>query len=79
MERIIFLNGDLKPESEALISVNDRSVLFGDGAGAVVLEAAEEPGILSTHMHANGDHVELLRTRAGEVCPLPSAPSRAYQ
>ncbi len=40
-------------------------VLFGDGAGAVVLEAAEEPGILSTHLHANGEHVELLRTRAG--------------
>jgi 3-oxoacyl-[acyl-carrier-protein] synthase-3 len=50
-----------------MIDWEDRTtcVLFGDGAGAVVLEAAEEPGILSTHLHANGDHVELLRTRAG--------------
>jgi 3-oxoacyl-[acyl-carrier-protein] synthase-3 len=46
---------------------NERTtcVLFGDGAGAVVLEASEEPGVLSTHLHANGEHVELLRTRAG--------------
>ncbi len=50
-----------------LVDWNDRAtcVLFGDGAGAVVLEAADEPGILSTHIHANGDHVDLLRTRAG--------------
>ena len=34
----------------------DRStcVLFGDGAGAVVLQAAAEPGILATHIHADG-------------------------
>ncbi|MSQ99437.1 MAG: beta-ketoacyl-ACP synthase 3, partial [Xanthomonadales bacterium] len=31
----------------------DTAVLFGDGAGAVVLEASEEPGILSTHIHAD--------------------------
>ena len=50
-----------------MIDWEDRTtcVLFGDGAGAVVLEAAEEPGILSTHLHANGEHRELLRTRAG--------------
>ncbi len=40
-------------------------VLFGDGAGAVVLEAAEAPGIISTHIHANGDYIELLRSRRG--------------
>lgn len=58
----------------------DRStaVLFGDGAGAVVLEAAEEPGILATHIHADGEYEELLhvpngvsvgydKTRAGEA------------
>jgi len=43
----------------------DTAVLFGDGAGAVVLEASEEPGILSTHIHANGDYVDLLTTNAG--------------
>jgi len=40
-------------------------VLFGDGAGAVVLEAAEAPGIISTHIHANGEYIDLLRSRAG--------------
>ncbi|MEY4475215.1 MAG: hypothetical protein RL248_982 [Pseudomonadota bacterium] len=35
-------------------------ILFGDGAGAVVLGASEEPGILSTHLHANGKYGELL-------------------
>jgi len=41
------------------------AVLFGDGAGAVVLEAAEEPGILATHIHANGEYEDLLQTRNG--------------
>ena len=40
-------------------------MLFGDGAGAVVLEASEEPGILSTHIHANGDYQDLLTTDEG--------------
>ena len=40
-------------------------VLFGDGAGAVVLEASDEPGILSTHLHADGDYDELLHVPAG--------------
>jgi len=50
-----------------LVNWNRRetAVLFGDGAGAVVLEASEEPGILSTHIHANGDHADLLRTAEG--------------
>jgi 3-oxoacyl-[acyl-carrier-protein] synthase-3 len=50
-----------------MIDWTDRGtcVLFGDGAGAVVLEASDEPGILSTHIHANGEHADLLRTRAG--------------
>jgi len=43
----------------------DTAVLFADGAGAVVLEASEEPGILSSHIHANGDYVDLLTTNAG--------------
>ena len=50
-----------------LVNWNRRetAVLFGDGAGAVVLEASEEPGILSTHIHANGNHADLLRTAEG--------------
>ncbi len=43
----------------------DTAVLFGDGAGAVVLEASEEPGILSTHIHANGNYADLLNTAVG--------------
>ncbi len=40
-------------------------VLFGDGAGAVVLEASEEPGILSTHLHADGAYEHLLTVPGG--------------
>ena len=46
---------------------NDRDtcVLFGDGAGAVILEASEEPGILSSHLHADGQYENLLTVPAG--------------
>ncbi len=40
-------------------------VLFGDGAGAVVLDASDEPGIISTHLHADGNYEGLLRVPAG--------------
>jgi 3-oxoacyl-[acyl-carrier-protein] synthase III len=45
-----------------LLDFNDRTtcVLFGDGAGAVVLEASDTPGILSTDIHADGKHVGIL-------------------
>ena len=45
-----------------ILDFNDRTtcVLFGDGAGAVVLEASEEPGILATDLHADGKHVGIL-------------------
>lgn len=43
----------------------DTCILFGDGAGAVVLEAASKPGIVSTHLHANGKYHELLNVPAG--------------
>lgn len=41
---------------------NDRStlILFGDGAGAVVLTASQDPGILSTHIYADGEFGDLL-------------------
>ncbi len=50
-----------------ILDWTDRStcVLFGDGAGAVILRAAEEPGILSTHIHADGQFEELLHVPAG--------------
>lgn len=45
-----------------ILDWGDRStcVLFGDGAGAVVVEAAEKPGILATAMHADGSHNGIL-------------------
>ncbi|MEO6171317.1 MAG: beta-ketoacyl-ACP synthase III [Lysobacter sp.] len=43
----------------------DTCVLFGDGAGAVVLKADSEAGILSTHLHADGGKKELLYNPVG--------------
>jgi len=40
-------------------------ILFGDGAGAAILEASEEPGILSTHLHADGQYEDLLTVDGG--------------
>lgn len=59
--------------AETLSRITDWSdrntcVLFGDGAGAVILEASEQAGILSTHIHADGKYEELLH--------VPSGPSK---
>jgi 3-oxoacyl-[acyl-carrier-protein] synthase-3 len=45
-----------------ILDFDDRTtcVLFGDGAGAVVLEASDTPGILATELHADGRHVDIL-------------------
>jgi len=45
-----------------ILDFNDRTtcVLFGDGAGAVVLEKSDTPGILATDLHADGKHVGIL-------------------
>jgi len=45
-----------------IVDWTDRTtcVLFADGAGAVILEESDEPGILSTHLHADGRYEELL-------------------
>ncbi|MDH5379165.1 MAG: ketoacyl-ACP synthase III [Gammaproteobacteria bacterium] len=50
-----------------LLDWTDRTtcVLFGDGAGAVIVKASEEPGILSTHLHANGQYKDLLTVNGG--------------
>lgn len=50
-----------------IVNWEDRgtAVLFGDGAGAVVLQACDEPGILSTHIHADGEYEELLQVEQG--------------
>lgn len=50
-----------------IVDWSDRGtcVLFGDGAGAVVLEASKEPGIMSTHLHADGAYEKLLHVPGG--------------
>jgi len=54
-----------------IIDWSDRStcILFGDGAGAVVLEASGQPGILSTHIHADGRYQDLLYLPNNHVQP----------
>jgi 3-oxoacyl-[acyl-carrier-protein] synthase-3 len=56
--------------SETLSRITDWSdrstaILFADGAGAVVLTGAEEPGILSTHLHADGHYKDMLYCDVG--------------
>ena len=50
-----------------IVDWSDRGtcVLFGDGAGAVVLTASDSPGIMSTHLHADGQYRDLLTVPAG--------------
>ena len=45
------------------------TVLFGDGAGAVVLEVSDEPGLMATHIHANGEYEDLLARAARTAEP----------
>jgi 3-oxoacyl-[acyl-carrier-protein] synthase-3 len=58
-----------------LIDWDDRStcVLFGDGAGAVILQPSEEPGIISTHLGADGQYKELLYYPVGVSNDLAAA------
>lgn len=54
-----------------IVDWTDRAtcILFGDGAGAVLLSASDSPGILSTHIHSDGEYEDLL------YCPNPQAAS----
>jgi 3-oxoacyl-[acyl-carrier-protein] synthase-3 len=56
-----------------IVDWTDRStcVLFGDGAGAVLLQASEEQGILSTHIHSDGEYEDML------YCPNPQVATEA--
>lgn len=67
--------------SETLTKITDFSdrntcVLFGDGAGAVVIEASENPGIMHTYLASDGTGASLLVSKAlatiNPVCPKPS-------
>ena len=54
-------------------------VLFGDGAGAVVLKADDETGILSTHLHADGAHKELLYNPVGVSVGFKDEPNHGVK
>ncbi len=58
-----------------IVDWSDRStcILFGDGAGAVLLSAASEPGIVATHIHSDGGYEDLL------YCPNPQVAAEARQ
>jgi 3-oxoacyl-[acyl-carrier-protein] synthase-3 len=59
MRRVLVVGSEL---NSRFIDWTDRTtcILFGDGAGAVVLEASDTPGILSTHIHSDGQYQDLL-------------------
>jgi 3-oxoacyl-[acyl-carrier-protein] synthase-3 len=64
-----------------MVDWTDRGtcVLFGDGAGAVVLKASDEPGILSTHLHADGGHKELLYNPVGVSAGFTDEPNHGVR
>ena len=64
-----------------MIDWSDRGtcVLFGDGAGAVVLKADEEAGVLSTHLHADGGHKELLYNPVGVSAGFTDEPNHGVR
>lgn len=53
-------------------------ILWGDGAGAVILQASEEPGIISTHLHADGSYENMLhvprRTEGADTVVMEGNP-----
>lgn len=58
-----------------IVDWTDRGtcILFGDGAGALLLSASDQPGILSTHIHSDGGYEDLL------YCPNPQVAAMAKQ
>ena len=57
----------------------ETCVLFGDGAGAVVLEASSEPGIYATCLHADGGHKELLYNPVGVSVGFKDEPNHGVR
>ncbi|MDG2916118.1 ketoacyl-ACP synthase III [Bisgaard Taxon 10/6] len=59
VKKALVIGSDLNSRN---LDETDRStvILFGDGAGAVILEASEEEGIISTHLHATADKHDVL-------------------
>jgi len=73
-ERILVVGAEV--HSSALNFTNegrDVAVLFGDGAGAVVVGPSEDPsrGILSTHLHADGKYADMLKLEIWDISKKP--------
>ena len=68
VKRALVLGADT---NSRILDWNDRGtcVLFGDGAGAIVLEASNEPGVYTTRLHADGSHAHLLQVPSGVSRP----------
>jgi 3-oxoacyl-[acyl-carrier-protein] synthase-3 len=66
MDKVLIVGSEI---CSRLVDWTDRGtcILFGDGAGAVLLDSSEEAGILSTHIHSDGEYEDLL------YCPNPQA------
>ena len=64
-----------------MIDWSDRGtcVLFGDGAGAAVLEASDEPGILATRLHADGAYRDLLHNPVGVSAGFRDEPNHGVR
>src|SRR5699024_11347448 len=62
--RVLVIGSDV---FSSILDWTDRStcVFFGDGAGAVILEASDSPGILATELHADGKQEGILHARGG--------------
>ena len=67
-KRVMVVGADVNSK---IIDWTDRGtcVIFADGAGVVILEASAEPGIYSTHIHADGSYTHLLNVPAGVSRP----------
>ncbi len=62
--RVLIVGSEI---NSRLVDWSDRGtcIIFGDGAGAVILETNDEPGLVSTHIHADGRYEELLYVPSG--------------
>jgi 3-oxoacyl-[acyl-carrier-protein] synthase III len=80
VQRVLVIGAET---NSRIVDWTDRStcILFGDGAGAVILEASKKvengSGIISTHIHADGDHGNLLQTTGGISSGPPEGDARA--
>ena len=68
VKRALVIGAD---SNSKILDWTDRGtcVLFGDGAGAILIEGAEEPGVYATRLHANGAYSHLLQVPSGVSKP----------